>query len=94
MGFGDFYKKEVAPKILDKVLENDFRGVPAYRLPVLFDRVDSFGLSSTCAVTPDLVNLQTLNDHVLVPRPYGPCMRPAEAVTFLLDALQGGVTPY
>lgn len=83
----DFYKKEVIPKILDKVLGEGFKGVPVYRLPVLFDRVDSFALSGTSAVTPNLVNLQTLNSHVLVPRPYGPRMRPEEAILVLTDFL-------
>jgi len=83
----DFYKKEVTPKILDKVLGDGFKGAPVYRLPVLFDRIDSFGLRGTSAVTPDLVNLQTLNEHVLVPRPYGPRMRPDEAVLVLSDFL-------
>ena len=83
----DHYKKEVAPKTLDKVLGDGFKGAPVYRLPVLFDRVNSFALSGTSAVTPDLVNLQTLNEHVLVPRPYGPRMRPEEAVLILNNFL-------
>jgi hypothetical protein len=86
----DYYKKEVTPGILEKVLGKEFPGCPIHPLPVLFDQVESFGLNETSAITPDLVNLQTLKDHVLVPRPYGPRMRPADAVTFLQQFLQQG----
>jgi hypothetical protein len=84
------YKKEVVPKILDKVLGDAFKGAAVHRLPVLFDWVGSFALSRTSAITPNMVNLQTLNEHVLVPHPYGPRMRPDEAVLVLRDFLERG----
>jgi hypothetical protein len=82
------YKKDVVPGILDKALAANFEGVPVIRLPVLFDRVENFGQSGTSAVIPAAVNLQTLNEHVIVPRPYGPRMRPADAILFMLAFLE------
>jgi hypothetical protein len=55
-------------------------------LPVYFDAlplgsVDSGG--RTAAFTPGLVNLQVLNRHVLVPRPFGPRMNLTDAGSLL-----------
>ncbi len=82
------YKKDVVPGILDKALAANFESAPVFRLPVLFDFVENFGLSGTKAVIPAAVNLQTLNQHLIVPRPYGPRMRPADAVGFMLTFLE------
>lgn len=79
----DWYKKEALPARLDKILKTDFAGVPVYPLPVLFDRAQNFANSTTKAIIPDLVNLQTLNQHVLVPRPYGPRMKIDDALAFM-----------
>jgi hypothetical protein len=87
------YKKQVVPGILTKVLDREFKGTPVHRLPVLFDHVDDFAHGSTSAVTPDLVNLQTLGQHVLVPKPYGPRMRPTDAVRWLREFLDAWDDP-
>ena len=94
--FGDFeqYRKEALPYRLDTVLKNEFRGVPVHALPVLFDRMGDYVGGSTQAVIPAAVNLQTLGRHVLIPRPFGPRMRLADAIQFMKDlAAKGGKLP-
>jgi Protein-arginine deiminase (PAD) len=78
------------------VLESEFEDVPTYPLPVIFDRVantEAWSKNewaySTSAYTPDLVNMQVLNGHLLIPRPYGPRMRPANATAVLTRVLKG-----
>ncbi len=63
------YRKQAAPGILQKVLDREFKGTPVHRVPVLFDHVDDFAHGSTSAVTQTLVNIQTLGQHLLVPKP-------------------------
>lgn len=84
----DVFKKDVLPARLDTVMKQAFPATPRIDIPVLFDRVDSFRHSSTGAVVPDGVNMQTLNDHVLVPRPYGPRMKTADAVTLVKGLIE------
>lgn len=72
---------------LDDIMGREFPGVPILPLPVLFDRLDSWTQGGTMAFTPDLVNMQILGRHVLVPRPYGPRMSAADTVTVLQAAM-------
>jgi Protein-arginine deiminase (PAD) len=72
---------------LDSVVKQAFSTATLVPLPVLFDRVPLFATSTTEAFTPGLVNLQQLGRTVLVPRPYGPRMRPADAITLLSTLL-------
>lgn len=62
-------------------------------LPVVFDRVVSTAQWAlfpwafrTGAFTPDVVNLQAINGRLLIPRPYGPRMRLADAVAVIQAA--------
>ncbi len=62
-------------------------------MPVVFDKVSSIPAwkdnrwtYTTSAFTPDVVNLQVLNGHLLVPRPYGPRMKPDD-VTRVITAV-------
>lgn len=62
-------------------------------LPVMFDRVgniaawrESPSSFSTSAFTPDVINLQPINGRLLIPRPYGPRMRLADAITVITIA--------
>ncbi|MEN9934258.1 MAG: hypothetical protein RLZZ387_837 [Chloroflexota bacterium] len=64
-------------------------------LPVLFDRVSDTAewerrrwSFSTSAFTPDVVNMQVVNGRLLVPRPYGPRMRPADSTAVLTAVLR------
>ncbi len=77
------YKKEAVPGIVDKILKKEFSSVPVLQIPVIFDKVANFSLSSTKAFMPDMVNLQTLNQHLLIPRPYGPRMKSIDAIQFM-----------
>jgi hypothetical protein len=55
-------------------------------IPVYFDAMPlgSIGRGGlTSARTPHMVNLQVVDRHVMVPRPYGPRMRVADAVSVL-----------
>lgn len=71
----------------DSVVKQAFSTATLIPLPILFDRVALFALSSTEAFTPGLVNLQQLGRTVLVPRPIGPRMRPADAIALLSAVL-------
>jgi len=77
-------------KNLDKQLKRDFPNTSIYQLPVLFDAISDLDSwrnnnreDSTSAFTPNVVNMQHVNGHVLIPRPYGPRMQPAAALTLL-----------
>jgi hypothetical protein len=70
-------------------------GVSILPIPVLWDRVDNLGLFNaapwngpTTAFSPDMVNLQVVNRHVLVPKPYGPRMRRTDAVFVVRTAMR------
>jgi hypothetical protein len=71
---------------LDSMVKQAFSTATLVPLPVLFDRLDPPAETTTEAFTPGLVNLQQLGRTVLVPRPIGPRMRPANAIA-LLSAL-------
>jgi hypothetical protein len=80
---------------IDAIVAREFRGARNFPLPVVFDRVANIAdwqqnrwSFRTSAYTPDLVNLQVINGHVLVPRPYGPRMRPTDATAVLTEVLQ------
>lgn len=72
---------------LDSVVKQAFSTATLIPLPVLFDRVALFTEATTEAFTPGLVNLQQLGRTVLVPRPIGPRMRPADAIRLLSAVL-------
>jgi hypothetical protein len=80
---------------MQRQVEAQFRGLPVLPLPVLFDRVPDVAIweqnqwsFETSAFTPDVVNMQVLNGHLVVPRPYGPRMRPADAVAVLQEVFR------
>jgi len=63
-------------------------------LPVIFDRSrdtakwgENPRQDQTIAFTPDLVNLQVLGTHLLIPRPYGPRMLPADAIAVVTGVM-------
>lgn len=65
-------------------LSSEFSGTDIFCLPVLFDPVvDARELgrrSKTSAFTPDMVNLQVIGNRLLMPRPFGPRMKPEDAL--------------
>jgi Protein-arginine deiminase (PAD) len=79
---------------LDAVLQREFREFPIRRVPVLFDRArladrpPRLGVGATAAFTPNVVNLQFLNGTVLIPNPFGPRMKPADAVAVVKHVLE------
>ena len=82
-GFTDKEFSQITDAGLDTVFSQEFDGVPVVPLPMIFDRVDSFLTEQTMALIPGLVNLQQLGRLVMLPKPYGPRMRPAAAVDLL-----------
>jgi outer membrane protein OmpA-like peptidoglycan-associated protein len=82
---------------LKGTLREQFPGVDLLELPVLFDVVDDLDNNTTSAFTPDMVNMQVIGDRLLIPRPYGPRMRPADAlatVRAVVNArLEGNLAP-
>lgn len=76
------------------VLDREFPGIAVLPVPVLFDRVDSttffasyYWRDPTTAYSPDVANCQVLNGHILVPKPYGPRMRPADAIDVVRESM-------
>lgn len=59
-------------------------GVPVHAIPTLFDLPDGSGLET---LLPNMVNMQVLGKSVLVPRPFGPRMQPADAVAVVRKVL-------
>jgi hypothetical protein len=77
------------------MIEVEFEQPRKLPLPVLFDRVPSVAtwVSSplafaTSAFTVDVVNMQVVNGRLLVPRPYGPRMRPDDAIAVIVAAMR------
>ncbi len=69
--------------------------VPILPIPVLWDRVndvnrfkETFWRQPTTAFSPDLANMQVLKNHLLIPKPYGPRMRPNDAIAVVREAMQ------
>ncbi len=79
-----------------QTLASAFEGARVLPLPVIFDRVGSVANwrenptgSTTAAFTPDVVNLQAINGRLLIPRPYGPRMKLADAIVVIQQATAG-----
>jgi hypothetical protein len=75
-------------------MRDGFPGPRTFPLPVLFDRVSSVAnwtnnpfAFQTSGFTSNVVNLQIVNGRLLVPRPYGPRMRPDDAVAVITEAM-------
>ena len=68
---------------LDKVVTEAFPGMGIFAVPVLFDRMPSDFGDQVSAITPAMINFQTLGKVAVIPRPYGPRMRTADAVAFV-----------
>jgi Protein-arginine deiminase (PAD) len=68
-------QRQTLDPIVEQLAQN-FRGMELFHLPVLFDLGEK-----TTAFTPDLVNLQQLNEHIMIPRPFGPRMSASDAIT-------------
>lgn len=76
------------------ILHGALPGVAILPVPVLFDRTyDTKPLTKqeripkTTAFTPDMVNMQVVNGHLLVPKPYGPRMRVDDAIAVVREAM-------
>jgi len=81
-------RERMAPVV--RTLIEAFPRVRIFPLPVLFDRVASTSdwlrspdRYATRAFMPDLVNFQLIEGRLLVPRPYGPRMRPVDAIAVI-----------
>lgn len=76
-----------------KVLASAFPESRILPLPVLFDTVGDVrdwkeaSRNLTGAYTPNLVNLQSVGRTLLVPRPFGPRLSPADALALVRDLL-------
>lgn len=82
--------EEVFLAPLGEQVAHAFEGIRVLPLPVLFDTTDSVEAwredrwsRRTSAFTPDVVNMQVVQGHLLVPRPFGPRLRPADALAVL-----------
>lgn len=75
-------------------LREGFPGPRKFPLPVLFDRVastaswaDNLLGFKTSGFTSNVVNMQIVNGRLLIPRPYGPRMLPADATAVITQAM-------
>ncbi|MDN5939923.1 MAG: protein-arginine deiminase domain-containing protein, partial [Salinisphaera sp.] len=73
----------------------DATGAAILLVPVLFDRIDStadfrqhHARNRTSAFTPDMANMQVLNGHLMVPKPYGPRMCRDDAIAVVRAAME------
>lgn len=90
-------------RTLQAKLTHEFPGVLQIAIPVLYDEVPwekdpqtgeegpAFGQQKTSAFLPNASNLQVLDQHLLIPRPYGPRAAPAVAAQVLKRVLPGSL---
>lgn len=81
----DNFRKNIFPYRLDKIIQAEFPESKIIQIPVLFDYAVNFNLNQIKAVIPDCANFQSLNNNILMPRPYGPRMKMKDAVLFMKD---------
>jgi hypothetical protein len=93
-GVNDFLETDVLPD-LDKALSAALDNAPIYRLPVIFDRIEDIDHWSdgdrseqTSAFLPDMINMQVINGHLLIPKPFGPRMLPDFAISVVSEVLE------
>ena len=73
---------------LEEVLIGRIPDLDILPLPVLFDLPTA---GTTIAYTPNVINMQYLGTHVLVPKPYGPRMSPDDVSQVLRPLLPQGL---
>lgn len=87
--FYDSFALERSRQILRAALPD----IDLLPIPVIFDRtndVEAFRRGfegATTAFSPDMVNLEFLNGHLLVPKPYGPRMRIDDAIAVVQETM-------
>lgn len=86
---------------IPKVLAREFPLAARISIPVLYDEVQwttdpdtredkpDFDSHQTSAFLPNGVNMQVVNDHLLIPKPFGPRASPAVAARILKKILPG-----
>ena len=77
-----------------EILRAAFPGNAILPIPVIFDRTHDVGEfrrnfwdRPTTAFSPDMANMQVLNGHLVVPKPYGPRMKIDDAITVVKDTM-------
>ncbi len=81
--------------ILQEKLVREFPGIPQIPIPVLYDEVlwkknsdmPDFENHQTSAFLPNGVNMQIINDHLLIPKPFGPRAKPDVAAEILKEIM-------
>lgn len=93
-------------RTLQEKLARAFPGIPQVALPVLYDEVPwgkdpqtgkegpAFEQQKTSAFLPNAANLQVVDQHLLIPRPFGPRAAPAVAAQILKRVLPGSLHGY
>jgi hypothetical protein len=72
-------------------LAEEFRGIPIFQLPVIYDLYDpgiTGRYNQTKAFMPNAVNYQLLDKHLAMPRPYGPRMSAQDAIHVITTVMQ------
>jgi hypothetical protein len=72
-------EREYINSILEDIIRS-FTDIKVLDIPVLFD-VMHFGGAK--AFIPNMINMQVINEHIFIPRPFGPRMKPNDAIRVL-----------
>lgn len=65
----------------------DIAAADVIPVPVFFHEETFFGQPTSCAHTPGMMNLLVVNDHLMIPRPFGPRLPPGLAAVAVTNAL-------
>jgi hypothetical protein len=85
--FHELFKRKITAA--KDILEEEFPHAEMLELPVIFDTT-----LPAVAFSPNLVNFQTVNDMLLLSRPYGPRMGMSEAIYILRQIMPAQYHPY
>lgn len=93
--FSSYANESVIEKMqtVRETLEGEFQDLNYFELPVIFDNYDP-QFEQTIAFTPDMINFQNVNNHLLIPRPYGPRMSVEDTIAVLRIVLGSDYSSY
>ncbi len=77
-GQNSHIEREYMSNILKEVIKS-LPGIKVLDIPVLFDARSDGAL----AFIPNMINMQVINNHAFIPRPYGPRMKPSDSIKVL-----------
>jgi hypothetical protein len=80
-------------QFLQALLQDTYPNLPLLMVPTIYDVVRHPG-DSTGAYTPNAANLIVADDRLLIPKPFGPRVRPVDAIPVIREAFrENGMEP-